>query len=101
MPPPTRSARGGAAHRWAHTDVNHLREYDVVRVTRLLTRDRRFDGTESIRRAPKVGDVATICHEYDPHDTTAVVAVEMVDENGLTVWLADFERAELELVQRS
>jgi hypothetical protein len=47
-----------------------------------------------------VGDVATICHEYNPKDPTAAVAVEMVDRNGRTVWLADFERAELELVRR-
>ena len=78
----------------------HFREYDVVRVITLIQTDRPFDGTESVRRPPKIGDVATICHDYDPEDPTAVVAVEMVDDNGLTVWLADFERTELELVRR-
>jgi hypothetical protein len=36
-----------------------------------------------------VGDVATICHEYQPDNPDARVAVEMVDENGNTIWLAD------------
>lgn len=79
----------------------YLREYDIVRVIKLIQADRPFDGTESAQRPPKVGDVATICHEYDSKNPTAAVAVEMVDSNGLTVWLADFERAELELVRRA
>jgi hypothetical protein len=45
-----------------------------------------------------VGDVAIVCHEYQPDDPTARVAVEMVDQCGATIWLADFERSELELV---
>ena len=83
-----------------HEDMVDFREYDVVRVAKLVQADRPFDGTECVRRAPKVGDVATICHEYDPDDPTAVVAVEMVDDDGFTVWIADFERTELDLVWR-
>ena len=78
----------------------YLREYDIVRVVKLIQADRPYDGTERVRRPPMVGDVARICHEYDPEDPIAVVAVEMVDGDGLTVWLADFERTELELVQK-
>lgn len=78
----------------------HLREYDVVRVVKLIKADRPFDGTECVGRPPRVGDIATICHEYDPKDPTAVVAVEMVDDDGFTVWVADFERTELDLVRR-
>ena len=52
----------------------------------------------SIARPPAVGDVAAVCHEYQPDDPTARVAVEMVDKDGCTIWLADFERAELDLV---
>ena len=87
-------------------DSRQVREYDVVRVVRLHTPDRRFDGTEGVRRAPQVGDVATICHELDPSDPSAPVVVEMVDDNSLTIWLADtiwlanFDRSELELVHR-
>jgi hypothetical protein len=76
-----------------------LREYDTVRVARLLIPNRPFDGTRSVMRAPAVGDVGTICHESSAADSEAVV-VEMVDADGLTIWLADFQRSELELVVR-
>lgn len=75
-----------------------IREYDVVRVTRLIEPARSFTGSESVARPPAVGDVAAVCHEYQPNDPTARVAVEMVDRDGYTIWLADFERSELELV---
>ena len=75
-----------------------IREYDVVRVTQLLEVARAFTGTASVARPPAVGDVATVCHEYQPNDSAAPVAVEMVDRDGYTIWLADFERSELELV---
>jgi hypothetical protein len=81
-------------------DMLNLREYDVVRVVRLLEQERSFDGTESVRRAPRIGDVGTIIHEYDPSHSGAPVVVEMVDEEGMTVWLADFVCEELELVPR-
>ena len=77
-----------------------LREYDVVRVIQLSDSERTYDGTKSVRRPPKIGDVATICHEYDPGNPAAMVAVEMVAEDGNTVWLADFAHDELELVSR-
>ena len=76
-----------------------LRAFDVVRVVRLLEPDRSFDGSESVRRAPRIGDVGTIVHEYDPSRSDAPVSVEMLDGNGMTVWLADFRREELELVE--
>jgi hypothetical protein len=75
-----------------------IREYDVVRATRLLKPSRYFTGTKSVARPPAVGDVATVCHEYQPHNPDARVAVEMVDDNGNTIWLADFDRSELDLV---
>jgi hypothetical protein len=77
-----------------------LREYDVVRVRQIVGPARDFSGTQGVSREPRVGDVATICHVYDPEDFRAPVAVEMVDEKGMTVWLADFGREELELVSR-
>lgn len=80
--------------------VNRIREFDIVRVVRLLERDRPFDGTVSVQRPPRLGDVATVVHEYDASHVNTPVAVEMVDEEGMTVWLADFLREELELVQR-
>ena len=78
-----------------------LREYDEVRVVKLLTPDRYFSGSGGVCRPPRVGDIATVCHEPSPKDQTAAVIVEMVDKHGNTIWLADFEREELELVEPS
>lgn len=80
--------------------VEHLRECDVVRVVELHAPDRAFLGTKPIRRPPRVGDVAVIVHEHEPDDPTGDVAVEILDDNGYTVWLADFEKRELEFVKR-
>ena len=77
-----------------------LREYDEVRVVKLNAVTRDFDGTDAVKRAPQVGDVAVICHQYEPKDPHAAVAVEMVDKDGMTVWLADFLPDELELIRR-
>lgn len=75
---------------------DELTEMDPVRVVRLLDPERRFQGTDGVRRAPRVGDVGMILHEMHPGDPSAPVVVEMTDAEGLTVWLADFERGELE-----
>ena len=48
-------------------------------------------------REPRVGDIGTICHEHTS-DSAALLVVEMVNQEGLTVWLADFDRDELEPV---
>jgi hypothetical protein len=80
--------------------VSDLREYDEVRVVRLLITNRDFNGTEGCLRAPAVGDTAIICHEYEPGNPDGKVAAERVDANGNTEWLADFEESELELVHR-
>jgi hypothetical protein len=68
-----------------------IREYDVVRVVNLKIPSRSFDGTAGVMRPPKIGDRGTVVHEYRPEDLTAPVVVESVDENGMTIWLADFE----------
>lgn len=75
-----------------------LKEFDSVRIVRLLKENRHYDGTDGVRRAPTVGDAATIVHEYDPESPRGPVAVEKVDSDGNTVWLADFDRDELEYV---
>ena len=77
-----------------------LQEYDTVRVVKLLSATRWFDGTKGVSRPPAVGDVAIICDQYDPRDPKATVAVEMVDADGMTVWFADFVPEELEFVWR-
>jgi len=78
-----------------------LQEFDTVRVARLLSATRQFSGADGVCRPPQVGDVAVICHQYEPRDPNAAVAVEMVNSGGLTIWLADFVPDELEFVSRS
>jgi len=63
-----------------------LREHDCVRVTMLLTPNRQSDGTEGVRRLPRIGDLATIVHEYQPNGPHATVAVEKVNADVYTVW---------------
>ena len=81
--------------------MTEIREYDVVRVINLKIADRPYDGTASVMRPPRIGDVGTVLHEYRPEDSTGPVVVESSDENGRTIWLADFERDELELDESS
>jgi hypothetical protein len=79
--------------------MDQLREFDVVRVARLERVGRQFRGTDTVMRPPQVGDMGTIVGEPGAHDAGAVT-VEMVDGDGMTVWLADFARHELEFVHR-
>ncbi len=75
-----------------------IREYDVVRVVSFRIANRPHEGTAGVIRPPRIGDIGTVVHEYKPEDLTAPVRVENVDEEGMTIWLADFAREELELV---
>jgi len=72
-------------------------EYDVVRVTQLIQRNRHYDGNEGIKRPPRVGDQGTIVHI--PPGTDSWCIVECIDSDGATIWLADFTTDELELVE--
>ena len=73
-----------------------LQEYDVVRIVKLINPSRNITGMKSVSRPPKIGDVATVCHYYPE----SPFIVEMVDQDGMTIWLADFVTEELELVER-
>ncbi len=79
----------------ARPNSRELVEYAVVRVTRLLRSDRDFQGTEGVCRRPQIGDLGTIVFVYEP----TAFAVECVDQDGMTVWLADFSADELERVK--
>ncbi len=80
--------------------MDTLREYDTVRIIELHENDRYFDGTDTVKRVPKIGDIATIVHEYEPNNPNGRVAVEKVGDEGRTIWLADFAKGELELISR-
>jgi hypothetical protein len=86
--------RRGKAHQ-LEWDKHHERvEYGVVRVARLLQPDRHFQGTPGVWRAPEAGDTGTVVFAYD----VTSFAVECVNTDGMTVWLADFFAEELEFL---
>jgi hypothetical protein len=70
---------------------------DVVRVVALQREGREYEGTESVKRQPRVGDIGAVVHAYPAASGKALFEVEAVDRNGLTVWVAAFEAAELKL----
>jgi hypothetical protein len=74
-----------------------FREYDVVRVVRLDSSVKTIAATDRVARSPRIGDVGTIVSNYGERH----VCVESIDQEGLTVWLADFDTSALELVTRS
>ncbi|MAX24530.1 MAG: hypothetical protein CMJ19_08495 [Phycisphaeraceae bacterium] len=74
-------------------------ELDIVRVVQLLKENRDYTCTEKIGRNPEIGDIGTVCHRLDIDNPLSPVMVEMVDENGLTIWLAEFLPEELELAE--
>jgi hypothetical protein len=71
-----------------------MKEHDCVKIVKLLHENRRFDGTEIIKRPPEVGDVGTIVHMIENF-----CIVESVNSEGYTIWLADFFTEELEFYE--
>jgi hypothetical protein len=68
-----------------------FKELDTVVIRSLRTAERRVDGTDAVRRQPRVGDLGTVVHVLGPED----YVVESVDTSGMTLWLADFGVDEL------
>ena len=75
-------------------------ELDTVRVVQLLTPNRAFDGTEPMRRAPRLGDLGTVVYVHHQDSVPALYTVEAVYPNGHTLWVADFVPEELSLVAK-
>ncbi|UCD84281.1 MAG: hypothetical protein JSU92_13545 [Deltaproteobacteria bacterium] len=75
-----------------------LREYDVVRIVALSSPSRHVDGTEAVLRQPVVGDTGTIVNITGEDTDHPLYTVECVNSEGYTVWLADFDATEIELV---
>ncbi|MCP5101381.1 MAG: hypothetical protein GY943_38025 [Chloroflexi bacterium] len=72
-------------------------EYSVVKVKHLNKLNRHFDGSNVVKCPPRIGDVGTILVVHcDLGDSKISYTVESVDENGFTLWLADFDHDELE-----
>jgi hypothetical protein len=68
-----------------------FRELDVVVIRALRSASRRVEGTDRVKRQPRIGDQGTVVEVIGPQE----YVVESVDDAGLTVWLADFAEDEL------
>ncbi len=73
----------------------HISSYDIVRIVRLEKSNRPYDGTAGVSRPPQIGDLGTVVFE----DGGDLFQVEYVDDNGMTIWLADFDKSEIENLQ--
>jgi hypothetical protein len=75
-----------------------LKEFDCVKIISLLDPDRQYDGTEGVKRTPQIGDEGTIVHVYTTDGKAAGYVVENVNQEGYTIWLADFLPEEINLI---
>lgn len=74
-----------------------IEELDVVRVMALRTSGRHFDGSEGVKREPRIGDTGTVVHAYPTGAEEPAFIVEAVTSEGYTLWVADFVASELRL----
>jgi hypothetical protein len=67
-----------------------------VKIVQNLDENREVSGTMGLLEPPKLGDTGKVIYEYPAPDLR--VTVEKSDAAGGTVWFADFNRNELELI---
>jgi hypothetical protein len=70
--------------------------HDTVRVVRLLESEREVSGSLAESRQPRVGETGAVVADVGDD----LYLVEQVTADGVTVWMAEFAAAELELVSR-
>jgi hypothetical protein len=75
-----------------------LKEYDVVRIVRLLHPAEHYDGWKLNRRAPKIGDIGTMVDIQQVATLPTNYIVEASSLDGVPDWLGDFAAEELKLV---
>ena len=73
-----------------------MKPYDVVQIAKLGSQAR-SDAWKINERAPRVGDSGTIVEVNQMEGQPDSYIVECVDEDGHTVWLAEFSSDELRL----
>ena len=71
-----------------------MKELNCVKVIKLLQENRPFDGTKKVKCPPKISDVGTVVFSQENY-----CIVESVNQDGYTIWLADFIPEELEVIE--
>jgi len=77
-----------------HMDA--IQELEVVRIARLNEPSRPVIGSAAFSRQPSVGDIGTVVAVLGGG---AMYTVECVNKDGMTDWLCDFERGEIEAIR--
>jgi hypothetical protein len=81
--------------------VTELKEYTQVKVVKLLRSPEHYDGWGFNTRLPRIGDVGTIVDILTAPNYPNKYTVESVQNDGVTVWLSDFQAEELGAVEMS
>ena len=75
-----------------------LKQYELVRVVKMLHPAEYYDGWKLNKRPPELGDVGTIVEILNAPNLPPNYVVEASSPDGTPVWLGDFLEEELELV---
>ena len=73
-----------------------FKQYDVVRVIRLLHPVEEYDGWRFNQRSPHIGDTGTLVEILHASDLPDKYVVECSRQDGVTIWLSDFDAEEIE-----
>ena len=73
-----------------------FRNSDVVRIRRLAVPDREVDGSAAEPPQPRVGETGSVVDALGD----GLYLIEHTTDDGETIWLAEFQEGELELVDR-
>jgi len=95
MPQALRHRASGLLQRYMRLQT--IEELDVVRVVALHENNRAFTGTDSVKRAPRIGDIGTVVHLLTAESGDTALVVEALAADGNTLWVADFLASELRL----
>jgi len=75
-----------------------LKQYEIVRVVKMLHPAEYYDGWKLNKRPPRLGDVGTIVEILNAPNLAPNYVVEAISPNGIPDWLGDFLEEELELI---
>ena len=76
----------------------NVKQYDLVRISKLLHLPDQYNGWEVNERAPEVGDVGTIVEILSGPNLPDCYVVEAVQDDGYTTWLCNFSAEEIEAI---
>jgi hypothetical protein len=77
--------------------VAELKEYTQVKVVKLLHSPEHYDGWKLNKRPPRVGDIGYLIDILTaPNYPHSYIVESSNPDNGVTVWMGDFQAEELE-----